>query len=298
MSEHKTIGVDLGGTNLRAGIVSSSVHILYEKSIRTEAEKGADYVIDNMARLIQEIKGGNSITSVGIGSPGPLDPHKGLILSPPNLPGWDRIPLIERLRKSIDLPVFLDNDANAAALAESRFGAGKGYSSVYYITVSTGIGGGYVLNNKIVQGAHGYAGEIGNMIIQPNGPSWSNLNAGSLEALASGTAIGRKGKARLAIEGGAEEVFSLAKEGNQEAQQIVEETVTYLAMGIANIAHITDPSIFVLGGGVMQAKDQILVPLRDRIKDFLYPEMEETINIQPASLGTKAGLIGAALLKG
>ncbi|MGR9048645.1 ROK family protein [Halobacillus faecis] len=296
MSEYKTIGVDLGGTNLRAGIVSSSGQILSEKSIRTEAEKGPDYIIDNMIRLIGEVKGKTPINSVGVGAPGPLNPHQGLILSPPNLPGWDRIPLIERLCKSIDVPVHLDNDANVAALAETRFGAGKNYSSVFYITVSTGIGGGYVLNNRILQGEQGYAGEIGNMILQPNGPRWSNLNAGSFEALASGTAIGRKGKERLAIEGGAQEVFSLAKEGNQEAKEIVEDTVTYLAMGIANLSHIINPSIFVLGGGVMKAEDQILMPLRERVKDFLYPGLREKINLQPAKLGTKAGVIGAALL--
>ncbi|TLS38569.1 ROK family protein [Pseudalkalibacillus caeni] len=292
----KRIGVDLGGTNLRAGIVDETGTIICEESISTEAEKGPDHVIRNMIALIKKVKENHEVTSIGIGSPGPLDPYKGLVLSPPNLPGWVSVPLTEKLKQAFDIPVYLDNDANAAALAEASFGSGNKFSSVFFITVSTGIGGGYVLDNKIVQGAQGYAGEIGNMILQPGGPSWSNLNAGSFEALASGTAIGREGKERLGIQGGAEEVFEMAAGGNPVAQIIIDETVTYLAMGIANIAHIVNPSIFVLGGGVMQAKGQILNPLRTKVKDFLYPGLQETINLQPAKLGTKAGLIGASLL--
>jgi glucokinase len=296
MDKVKMIGVDLGGTNLRAGVVDSSGQILIEKSIRTEAEKGYEYVIGKIRNLIMEVKQHHEVKSIGIGSPGPLDPYKGVILSPPNLPGWDEIPLIDILKREIDVPIFLDNDANAAALAEARFGAGKNHSSVFYVTVSTGIGGGYVLDGDVVSGAHGYAGEIGNMILQPKGPRWGGLNAGSFEALASGTAIGRNGRDRLGIAGGAEEVFLMAANGNLEAQQIVDETVIYLAMGIANLVHIVNPSIVVLGGGVMQAEEQILSPLRERIKDYLYPGLRECVRLEPAVLGTKAGLIGAAML--
>ncbi|MYL37599.1 ROK family protein [Halobacillus litoralis] len=292
----KTIGIDLGGTNLRAGVVDEKGSILVEKSIRTETDKEPVYVIQQMNDMIKELMDSHDIASIGIGSPGPLNPHEGRILSPPNLPGWDDVPLVDEVQAAVDIPVYLDNDANAAALAEAKFGAGRGHSSSYYITISTGIGGGYVLDGKIVQGAQGYAGEIGNMILKPDGPSWSNLNAGSFEALASGTSIGREGKARLGVDGGAEEVFRKVKEGHEGAAIIIDDTITYLAMGIANLTHIVNPSVFVLGGGVMQAEDLLLVPLRERLNDFLYPQLRNQVKLEPAELGTKSGLIGAALL--
>ncbi|WP_431803122.1 ROK family protein [Halobacillus andaensis] len=296
MENTKTLGVDLGGTNLRVGVIDAKGQIVVEENRRTNIDKGPDYVIQQMVEMIRELEECHKIEWIGIGAPGPLDPFKGVILSPPNLPRWDNVPLVEKVKQSMDVPVYLDNDANAAALAEARYGAGRGYSSVFYITISTGIGGGYVLDGKIVKGAHSYAGEIGNMIVEPYGPKCSNLNAGSLESLASGTSIGRKGKARLGIKGGAEEVFLMARDGHKEAAAILDEAITYLAMGIANLTHIINPSVFVLGGGVMQSQNQLLAPLREKVDVYLYPQLRGKVELKPAKLGTKAGLVGAATL--
>lgn len=296
LMESLRIGVDLGGTNIRTALIDSAGHIIKEIQKKTEAEKGADYVIKKMIQMIHQINENQKIKGIGIGAPGPLNPFNGTILNPPNLPGWEAVPIVALINKEFNLPVFLDNDANAASLAEARLGAGKGYASVFYITVSTGVGGGLVIDGQIFQGAKGYAGEVGNMVIVPNGKESPGLNPGALETLASGTAIGRAGKEKLGLSGNAEEVFKLANEGNVTAQHIIDEAVGYLAIGIANIAHILNPSIFILGGGVMNASEQILEPLRQKVQPLLYPGLRDTVEIKAAALGTKAGVIGAGML--
>ncbi|WP_417898709.1 ROK family protein [Bacillus haimaensis] len=295
MTIHR-IGVVLGGTNVRVALINNTGEIIREQEQLTEAEKGPEYVIEKIVSMIQEVKGNEEVLTVGIGSPGPLDSCKGIILSPPNLPGWDQIPIVHMIEKQIGIKVTLDNDANAAALAEARMGAGKGAHSVYYITVSTGIGGGFVINGNLFGGAQGYAGEIGNMIVMLGGKKSSTLNPGAIETLASGTAITREGKERLGHINHAQEVFALAAEGNTVAQEIIEEAIHYLAIGIANLVHSINPEIFVLGGGVMKSRDQILTPLRKEVDKLVYPSLRGSIRIVPAGLGTKAGVIGASLL--
>ncbi|RWZ59022.1 ROK family protein [Halobacillus fulvus] len=290
------IGVDLGGTNVRVAIVQPDGEVEQMMQEATEAERGSEYTINKMIEMIETISEGQTIEGIGIGAPGPLDPEKGVILSPPNLPGWDNVPLTDQLQAHFDTEVKLNNDANAAALAEAQFGGGQGYKSVFYITVSTGVGGGFVLDGKVVNGAQGYAGEIGNMILNPHGYQYSNLNKGSLESYSSGTAIAERFFERFGQQGGAEDVFELVSQGNEKAQQIVDEAVEYLAMGIANITHIVNPDVFVIGGGVMSAGDLIWVPLRDRVEDYLYPGLVPTMNLKPAALSGEAGVIGASLL--
>jgi glucokinase len=290
------IGVDLGGTNVRVALVDEKGLIIELLQAPTESAKGYRQVIEKMSSMIDRVSEGTEIDGIGIGAPGPLDSKKGVILNPPNLPGWDNIPLIEILSGKYGIPVFLNNDANVAALAEANVGSGVGYESVFYITVSTGIGGGFVIHGKLFNGAHGYAGEVGNMIIDPNGYQHSILNKGSFEGLASGTSIGRRAEQNFGIIGGAKQVFALAAEGNEQARTIIDETVTYLSMGIANIAHTLNPELFVMGGGVMDSKEFILAPLQEKVKKFLFPELASSIKIVQASLGGKAGVIGAAML--
>lgn len=289
------VGIDLGGTNIRAALIDGEGNVVSQFEETTEAEKGPDFTIQKMIILTKKVVDGREISGIGIGAPGPLDPEKGVILSPPNLPGWDRIELVRLLQDHFQVKVALNNDANAAAVAEALMGSGKGFKTVFYITVSTGIGGGFVVNGKIFNGASGYASEIANMIVQPNGYQHSNLNRGSLEGYASGTAIGRKA-AEAGITGGASEVFNLAKSGNEQALSIIEEAVNYLAIGIANIAHTVNPDVFVLGGGVMKNADLLLPLLKKKVKEYLYPGLAETLNIVAASLGGKTGVLGAAML--
>lgn len=289
------VGIDLGGTNIRVALVDENWRVIDQVETRTEAEKGPDYTIQKMIHLTKEITLGKNISGIGIGSPGPLDPVQGIILSPPNLPGWDGIELVKMFKEHFQLQVSLNNDANTAALAEAVAGSGKGYKSVYYITVSTGVGGGLVINGKIFNGAIGYAGEIGNMIVQPNGYKHANLNPGSLEAYASGTAIGRRAK-EMGIGQSAGEVFHLASQDDAKAKLIIEEAADYLAIGIANIAHTVNPEIFILGGGVMKSAGLLLPILEKKVRAYVYPGLSKTVKIVPAQLGGSTGVIGAAML--
>ncbi|MCA0150411.1 ROK family protein [Rossellomorea vietnamensis] len=289
------IGVDLGGTNMRAALLDDKGRILKEAKEKTEAHAGPVKVIANLISLIETVKGEEDVLGIGIGCPGPLDARSGTILSPPNLPGWDRIPLAAIVEEHFELPVKVDNDANVAAVAEAKLGAGAGYESIYYLTVSTGVGGGFVINGKVFQGANGYAGEVGNMIVVPNGKKHPSLNPGALESLASGTAIGAAGESK-GIPGGSEAVFTEARMGNEEAQCIIDEAVDYLAMAIANLTHAINPDVFVLGGGVMSAEEQILHPLRAKVREYMYPELKELVQIVPAKLGSNSGVIGAGFI--
>ncbi|MGP4059099.1 ROK family protein [Halobacillus sp. H74] len=290
------IGVDLGGTNVRVATVDGQGTIEQMLQEKTEVEKGYEYTIEKIIRMIEKISEGKEIDRIGIGAPGPLDPRKGVILSPPNLPGWEEVPIVKELEGHFSVRVQLENDANVAALAEAKFGAGKGKESVFYITVSTGVGGGFVFNGTVFSGAHGYAGEIGNMIINPNGYQYSNLNKGSLESYASGTAIGKRAQELYGIEGGSERVFELVSAGDEQALRIVNEAIDYLAMGIANLAHVLNPEVFVIGGGVMNAGELIWVPLQERVSDYLFPGLAPHLQMKPAELKGDAGVIGAALL--
>ncbi|WP_035100012.1 ROK family protein [Aneurinibacillus terranovensis] len=291
-----SIGVDLGGTNVRIALIDGNGTIIREIHAKTEANQGPDYVIAHIIEMIKQVKSEHTIRGIGIGAPGPLDPFKGVILDPPNLSGWNHVPLTSLIEREFAVPVVLNNDANAAALAEAISGAGIGYKSVLYITVSTGIGAGIVVDGKLVMGEQGNAGEIGNMIILPGGPKQSNLNAGALEAVASGTAIAREGSKRLGTEVDAAGVFQMAKNGHKEAEKIIDEAMTYLAMGIANLIHVLNPSLVVLGGGVMKSKEFILPIIREKTTEYLYPSLQPFLKIEPAKLGTKAGVIGAGLL--
>ncbi|QAS53364.1 ROK family protein [Halobacillus litoralis] len=290
------IGVDLGGTNVRVATVDGQGTIEQMLQEKTEVEKGYEYTIEKIIRMIEKISEGKEIDRIGIGAPGPLDPRKGVILSPPNLPGWEEVSIVKELEGYFSVRVQLENDANVAALAEAKFGAGKGKESVFYITVSTGVGGGFVFNGTVFSGAHGYAGEIGNMIINPNGYQYSNLNKGSLESYASGTAIGKRAMELYGIEGGSERVFELVSAGDEQALRIVNEAIDYLAMGIANLAHVLNPEVFVIGGGVMNAGELIWVPLQERVSDYLFPGLAPHLQMRPAELKGDAGVIGAALL--
>ncbi|MFZ3588966.1 ROK family protein [Bacillus sp. DJP31] len=296
-SNQYSVGVDLGGTNVRVALLNELGDIITILKEPTEASLGPEHVISKIKGMIEKVAGTHHIVGIGIGSPGPLNPFIGVVMDPPNLPGWSNVPIRSILQDVFSVPVFVDNDANVAGLAEAIKGAGKGYSSVVYITWSTGIGAGIVLNGRILQGATGNAGEIGNMIIVPYGKKQSNLNGGALEAVASGTAIGLLGKELLGpAVSRAEDVFQLASEGNESAKQMVNQAVNYMAIGISNLAHTLNPSVFVLGGGVMNASPLLLDELTILVKGYLYESMQDSLLIKKAELGDQAGIVGAGFL--
>ncbi|MFB3816743.1 MAG: ROK family protein [Candidatus Methylomirabilales bacterium] len=303
------LAIDIGGTKLAAGIVERSGGILARGEVPTRAADGPEAVLDRIVALGTRLLGdpaARGVTGVGVCSPGPLDRAAGVVLSPPNLPGWDRVPLVSRLRAAFGLPVVLDNDANAAALAEFRYGAGRGACSLAYFTVSTGIGGGIVLDGKLRHGVGDAAGEFGHMTVLPDGPACPCGNRGCLETLASGTAIARAARERLSgpapsrlrdvPDVTAAEVARFAAAGDRVAREVWERAVRFLAQGVATVVTILAPERVVLGGGVTEAGELLFAPLREEVRRRVGLVPVEKIPIVRAALRRDVGILGAAAL--
>jgi len=303
------LAIDIGGTKLAAGIVDAGGDILARGEVPTLAAEGPERVLERIVRLAKDVLGrpgipAETIHRIGIGCAGPVDRQAGLILNPPNLPGWVRVPLVEHIEKALGRPAVLENDANAAALGEFRYGAGKGARSLVYLTVSTGIGGGIILDGKIWHGLKDGAGEVGHMTLLPDGPVCGCGNRGCLEALASGPSIARR--AREALGTGrpsrlreirdvtAADVVRLVQEGDAVAAEVWNETVGYLGLGVAAVITILAPERVVIGGGVARAGDPLFEPLRREVRRRVKLVAVESVPILPAALGRDVGILGAA----
>lgn len=305
------LAIDIGGTKLAAGIVDTAGSILARGEVPTLAAEGPERVLTRIIRLAEDVLAaprisGEAIQRIGIGCAGPVDRQAGLILNPPNLPGWVRVPLVERIEKALGRPAVLENDANAAALGEFRYGAGRGASSLVYLTVSTGIGSGIILDGKIWHGVKDGAGEVGHMTLLPDGPICGCGNRGCLEALASGPSIARRAREALAMERPsrlraagdftAVDVVRLAQEGDALAAEVWDETVRYLGLGVATIVTILAPERVVIGGGVTQAGDFLFDRLRREVRRRVKLVAVESVPILPAALGPDVGILGAAAI--
>ena len=260
-----------------------------------------------LAGLTQE-----SVSAIGVSCGGPLDTKTGVVYSPPNLPGWDALPLKAQLESEFQMPVTIENDANASALAEYRFGGGRGYNTVLYMTMSTGIGGGIVINGQIYHGANDSAGEVGHQILLPDGPPCGCGKRGCLEALCSGPAIARRAQAAiqaqrtettlLNLAGGhiedvtSEHVLTAARTGDALALQLVDETAYYMGWGIANVVNILNPDIVLLGTIAIAAGDLLLNPIRKTVSKFAMARPAEIVKIEPAQLGDTLGDLAAIAL--
>ena len=258
-----------------------------------------------------------SISAIGVSCGGPLDTKTGVIYSPPNLPGWDALPLKAQLESEFQIPVTIENDANASALAEFRFGGGRGYGAVLYMTMSTGIGGGIVIDGQIYHGANDSAGEVGHQILLPDGPRCGCGKRGCLEALCSGPAIARRAQAAiqaqraegkasattlLNLAGGhiedvkSEYVLAAAQTGDALALQLVDETAYYMGWGIANLVNILNPDIVLLGTIAIAAGDLLINPIRKTVSEFAMTRPAEAVKIEPAQLGDALGDLAAIAL--
>jgi glucokinase len=303
------LAIDIGGTKLAAGIVETEGRILARGEVPTLAAEGLEPVLGRIvglgrALLSRPEVADVSVHRVGVGCAGPVDLKAGIVFNPPNLPGWLRVPLIDHLQEALALPVVLENDANAAALGEFRYGAGKGARSIVYLTVSTGIGGGIILEGKIWHGLKDSAGEIGHMTVCPDGPLCGCGNRGCLEAMASGTSIARR--AREAIAAGRQtglseipaltsaDVVRLALAGDVVAREVWDSAVTYLGIGVAAVITILAPERVVIGGGVAQAGDFLFDSLREHVRQRVKLVPVEFVPILPAALGPDVGILGAA----
>ncbi|MFZ5597150.1 MAG: ROK family protein [Bacillota bacterium] len=308
-------GVDLGGTKIYTALAGPGGEIMAEVRVPTGAGDGPDAVIGRILDTINRVSemalpAGALLSAVGIGSPGPLDPASGVVFSSPNLPGWRCVPLRERLEQSVGAKVFVDNDANLAALGEYRFGAGRGSSHMVYVTVSTGIGGGLILDGRLYRGAGGGAGEVGHTVVDPDGPLCGCGRAGCLEALASGTAMAARARelvdsgrgAGILREAGADgeitavSVARAAAAGDEEALGIIVRAGRYLGMGLANIINIFNPDRLVIGGGALAAGERFWESMEAELRARALGPALENVSVVRAGLDGRSGLMGAIAL--
>ena len=315
------VGIDIGGTKLATVVADRTGNILGKVRRPTLSEKGPEYAIRLLFDMVREVVNQvgleqTAISAIGVSCGGPLDTKTGIVYSPPNLPGWDALPLKARLESEFQVPVAIENDANASALAEFRFGGGRGYSAVLYMTMSTGIGGGIVIDGQVYHGANDSAGEVGHQILLPDGPRCGCGKQGCLEALCSGPAIARRAQAaiRKQLKGGkastamltltdgrieavkSEHVLAAARTGDALALEIVQKTAYYMGWGIANLVNILNPDIVLLGTIAVAAGDLLLDPIRETVSKFAMTRPAEVVHIAPAQLGDALGDLAAIAL--
>lgn len=288
------IGIDIGGTNLRAALFDEDFTLIDKFKVGNEVEKGPEYNLNKLVIGVKERWNYKDIIAVGVGCPGPLDIKKGKILVAPNLRTWEYFDVKEYFEKELNLPVKVNNDANVAALSEAIIGAGKGCESVYYITLSTGVGGGFIYKGEIVSGFNSIAAEIGNMIINEDKYKHSNMNLGGLEGQCSGNNIARIASSKLGNKLTAKEVFDGAKEDNSVLGDIIRDWVINVSKAIANIIVTVDPEVIVLGGSVIINNPSFIEDIKFEVKKRVFEGIE--VNIKLANMGDDAGLVGAGIL--
>jgi glucokinase len=305
-----TIGIDLGGTQVRAALVQGA-QILRRASARTDVAGGPNAVVAQFRQLISEICAPEErarVAGVGIAAPGPLDSETGTILHIPTLPQWDMFPLRETMQRELGLPVVVENDGIAAAYGEWKHGAGQGLRHLVYITVSTGIGGGVVVDGRLLRGRRGMAGHVGHFQMAAEGPACACGATACFEALASGTALGRR--AQKAAQDGcggflaemrkseavdSRHVVRGARGGDQLCLALLAEEARYLGAGFTGIIHLFSPERVIMGGGVSQAFDLLERGIHAVIARDALPPFKE-VQVVAAELGDNSGLVGAAAL--
>lgn len=310
-------GVDIGGTKLAVGAADSSGRLLARCRLPSLVSRGPDAVVEDIIRMVNAAvsvakgrvcEGPDDLAFLGVASPGPLSQTRGVILSTPNMPGWEEYPLMARLREAFHCPAVLENDANAAGLGEALFGAGRGRRFVAYFTISTGIGGGFVQNGRVLHGADGNAAEFGHTIVVPWGGAMCGCGRpGHLEAYANGASIVRRAREHLAtgqastlvdVAGSVDAITTAligkaAEDGDALCRAVWEETAAYLAVGIVNIVHAFNPDVVVLGGGVTNVGDLLFAPARRAVEARVMPDYRGTFTIERAALGDTVGVMGA-----
>ena len=289
-----SVAIDIGGTNTRVALADEELNIIERKQFATDSEN-PDVTLGKIAEVIKSFD--CDIVGAGMSCPGPLDLINGKILTPPNLKGqWHNLKVAEELSKLINKPVYLENDANLAGLAEAVVGEGKDYNYVQFFTVSTGLGAGFVINKEIYHGAHGFGNEVANCVMMKDGPSHGSIIPGGIEAISSGTAItSRAVKAGLDVKH-AGEVNDLAKAGNEVAKQIMDDAKEYLANFIGVVYGYADPEIVILGGSVALKIDGFVEEVEALAKERVYEIMKPYVKVRKSTLNEDTGLIGAAYL--
>lgn len=315
--EQFIVGIDLGGTNIAAGAMpTDGTREIAMRMAPTHGEEGSGAVVERIVRMIEDVieqtraetgAERSDFLGVGIGSPGPLDRARGIVIESPNL-GWRDFPLRDAVASRVSLPCALDNDANCATLGEWWCGAAKGGRNVVGMTIGTGIGGGLILDGKLYHGSSDGAGEIGHTTIDPTGRRCKCGNYGCLEAYASGPAIAERAREELEVDGHsilhtmvdgdiskitAQVVFEASKRGDPVATAVVRDTAHFLGVGLSNLINIFNPDMVVVAGGVTQAGDLLFDPLRAEVKRRAFKSSVDACRIVPGALPLSAGVVGA-----
>ena len=313
MTNDKVIAVDLGGTSIRAALCDGEGQIIKRVKQPTHALEGPPAVIARMVESMRAVlpgPGEGQVIAAAVASPGPLNPFTGVVMYAPNLPGWTDVPLRDILRGELGIPVEIGNDANLAALGEQRYGAARGLRDMAYVTLSTGIGTGVILNNQLVLGMHGLATEVGHIVMDVNA-DWTHAGVlGSFEGMASGTAIAKLAQQQmlegrtssiLELAGGemsavtSKEVSEAAQGGDALALEIVAKAARIIGLGFVNIFNLFDPAMIVVGGSVSLMGAMLFEPIRATVRQYVMPPYRDR-PIVPALLGDDCGLLGAAAL--
>lgn len=314
-SKGLVVAVDLGGTKTLVALVDGSNQIIVKDYSVTHANEGPKLVVQEMCQAVDRVLAQRGrllpeVQSLAIAAAGAIDTKNGMVTFSPNLPGWRDIPLVAMLRERYPLDVYLIHDASAAAVAEHCLGAGKGTRHMIYLTVSTGIGGGIIINGKLYQGTAGAAGEIGHMVIDYRGPKCNCGNYGCLEVLASGPALardaakwiqaGRKSILSEMVHGKLDEltardVGNAARQGDKVALAAIRQIAEYLGVALTNLVNIFNPEMIVVGGGVSNLGELLLRSVRQVVKERGFPFAVSNVRIIKALLGDNVGVLGAAV---
>jgi len=303
------VGIDVGGTKLATVVADNNGTILHKVRQPTEAGYGSDHVVSKLIKMVDQTLAlveisRSQISAIGISCGGPLDTKTGIVYSPPNLPDWDAVPLKKIVTTEFQVPTVIENDANASAYAEWKFGGGQGYDEVVFMTMSTGIGAGIVSKGQIYHGASDCAGEVGHQILIPNGPLCGCGNRGCLEAICSGPAIARRAQEAiqkqpetkmLKLADGkisavkSEHVVAAAQNGDLLALDLIHQTAFYMGWGIANLVNIVNPEVVLIGTIAVAAGDLLLDPIRRTVQQMAMTRPAQIVRILPAKLGDRIG---------
>lgn len=312
-AERPVLAVDLGGSQIRAALVTSDRVIHCRRAARSRDEDGVDAVIARIVEMTAAVRDDAAALdlpapiAIGISAPGPLDPWRGIVLDPPNLSGWRNVPLADVVATAVGLPAMLERDTNVAVMAEWRYGAARGARHAIYVTVSTGVGGGVISDGRLLVGARGTAGEVGHTVVEIDGPRCGCGGIGHVEAIASGTALAREGRALLerhqseglarlvtdGVEVDAELVARAAEEGDEACRAILERAWVAIGAMCASLVNLLDPEVIVIGGGIAEHTPRLFEVVRAEIERRALPILHDAVRIEPAALGGDVSLIGS-----